>query len=92
MSRRLKLKSKDAAAMHEFGKRLRAALGNNLIEVKLFGSKATGKDQPDSDTDVLGDAKRRQADFHPDRRDWKKLNRCRAKVQRICEIAELRSP
>jgi hypothetical protein len=24
-----------------------------LIEVKLFGSKATGKDQPDSDIDVL---------------------------------------
>lgn len=27
--------------------------GNNLVEVKLFGSKAAGKDQPDSDIDVL---------------------------------------
>jgi uncharacterized protein len=32
---------------------VRAVLGNNLLEVKLFGSKATGKDQPDSDIDVL---------------------------------------
>jgi uncharacterized protein len=33
--------------------RLRRGLGINLIEVKLFGSKAIGKDQPDSDIDVL---------------------------------------
>jgi predicted nucleotidyltransferase len=33
--------------------RTRAALGQNLVEVKLFGSKATGKDQPESDIDVL---------------------------------------
>jgi predicted nucleotidyltransferase len=53
MSRPVELKSKDAAAIDEFVRRLRAALGNNLIEVKLFGSKATGKDQPESDIDVL---------------------------------------
>ena len=53
MSRRVKLKSKDAAAIAEFVERLRAVLGNNLVEVKLFGSKATGKDQPESDIDVL---------------------------------------
>jgi predicted nucleotidyltransferase len=53
MTRRPKLKSKDAAAVEEFAKRVRAALGNNLVEVKLFGSKATGKDQPESDIDVL---------------------------------------
>src|SRR4029077_20387423 len=53
MSRRVKLKSKDAAAIEEFVERLRAVLGNNFIEVKLFGSKATGKDQPESDIDVL---------------------------------------
>ena len=47
------LKSKDAAAIDEFVKEVRAVLGNNLIELKLFGSKATGKDQPDSDIDVL---------------------------------------
>ena len=30
-----------------------ALLRDNLVEVKLFGSKATGKDQPESDIDVL---------------------------------------
>ena len=53
MIRRVKLKSKDAAALEEFVERVRAALGNNLVEVKLFGSKATGKDQLESDIDVL---------------------------------------
>ena|SRR5438552_3536465 len=53
MNRRIKLKSKDAAAIEEFVERLRAVLGSNLAEVKLFGSKATGKDQPESDIDVL---------------------------------------
>jgi predicted nucleotidyltransferase len=53
MTKRVKLKSKDTAALEEFLPRLRAGLGNNLIEVKLFGSKATGRDEPDSDIDVL---------------------------------------
>jgi len=53
MTRRVKLKSKDAAALEEFLRGLRAALGKNFLEAKLFGSKATGKDQPDSDIDVL---------------------------------------
>jgi predicted nucleotidyltransferase len=53
MSRRVKLKAKDAAAIEEFVERLRTVLANNLIEVKLFGSKATGKDQPESDIDLL---------------------------------------
>jgi len=53
MTKRVKLKSKDAAALEEFLRKIRAALGNNLVEAKLFGSKATGKDQPDSDIDVL---------------------------------------
>lgn len=53
MSRRVNLKATDAAALEEFVQKVRAVLGNNLIEVKLFGSKATGKDQPDSDIDVL---------------------------------------
>ena len=33
--------------------KLRAALGKNLLEAKLFGSKATEKDRRDSDIDVL---------------------------------------
>jgi predicted nucleotidyltransferase len=53
MIKLLKLKSKDATALEEFVERLRPVLGKNLVEVKLFGSKATGKDQPDSDIDVL---------------------------------------
>jgi predicted nucleotidyltransferase len=53
MSKRIELKPKDAAAIGEFVGRLRAVLGSNLIEVKLFGSKATGRDQPESDIDVL---------------------------------------
>jgi uncharacterized protein len=52
MTKRGKLKSKDAAALEEFLRKLRAALGNT-VEAKLFGSKATGRDQPDSDIDVL---------------------------------------
>ena len=53
MTRRVKLKSKDAAALEEFLRSLRSALGKNLLEAKLFGSKARGRDQPDSDIDVL---------------------------------------
>ena len=53
MSKRIELKPKDAAAIGEFVGRLRAVLGSNLIEVKLFGSKATGRDQPESDIDIL---------------------------------------
>ena len=53
MSRCSKLKAKDAAALEEFVEQLRGALRDNLVEVKLFGSKATGKDQPESDIDVL---------------------------------------
>ena len=53
MRKSVKLKSKDAEALREFLDRLRQVLAINLIEVKLFGSKATGKDQRDSDIDVL---------------------------------------
>ena len=53
MNRRVKLKSRDAAALEEFLQSLRSALGKNLLEAKLFGSKATGRGQPESDIDVL---------------------------------------
>ena len=53
MTKRVNLKSKDAAALEEFLRGLRSALGKNLLEAKLFGSKTTGRDQPDSDIDVL---------------------------------------
>jgi len=53
MTRRIKLKSKDAAALEEFLRSLRAFLGENLLDAKLFGSRATGRNQPNSDIDVL---------------------------------------
>ena len=53
MNRKPKLTPKDTAVLQDFLSGVRAALGNNLVEVKLFGSKATGKDQQDSDIDVL---------------------------------------
>ena len=53
MTRRKKLKPTDTAALEEFLRSLRSALGKNLLEAKLFGSKATGRDQPGSDIDVL---------------------------------------
>jgi len=47
------LKRKDAEALQEFTARARSALGVKLVALKLFGSKATGRDTPDSDIDVL---------------------------------------
>jgi len=53
MNRRLRLKRKDANAIRDFGQKVRAALGGQLVALKLFGSKAAGRDVPDSDIDVL---------------------------------------
>lgn len=53
MSGALKLKSRDAEALKDFLQKLRSALRDKIIEVKLFGSKARGEDMADSDIDVL---------------------------------------
>jgi predicted nucleotidyltransferase len=53
MNKQLRLKRKDANAIRDFVQRTRAALGGQLVALKLFGSKATGRDAPDSDIDVL---------------------------------------
>lgn len=53
MNSHLRLKRKDADAIQEFAQKVRGALGAQLIALKLFGSKATGRDEPDSDIDVL---------------------------------------
>lgn len=53
MRKRLQLKRKDANAIQDFAQRVRAALGGELVALKLFGSKATGRDVPDSDIDIL---------------------------------------
>ncbi len=42
----------DRAALAEFARRVRADLGANLLDLRLFGSKARGDAAPDSDLDV----------------------------------------
>jgi predicted nucleotidyltransferase len=49
----LKLNPKDAAALQDFVQKVRAALEGNLLALRLFGSKAQGRDTADSDIDVL---------------------------------------
>ena len=53
MRRPANLMPKDAEALEEFTSRVRSALGVGLVELKLFGSKATGRDEVESDIDVL---------------------------------------
>ena len=47
------LSQRESAALREFSTRIRAALGPNLRELRLFGSKARSDARPDSDLDVL---------------------------------------
>jgi predicted nucleotidyltransferase len=47
------LSAKEQSVLKEFKAGLRQVLGDQLIELKLFGSKARGDDRPDSDIDVL---------------------------------------
>ena len=49
----LQLSDRDAGALDEFARIVRARLGTNLAALKLFGSKARGDAAPDSDLDVL---------------------------------------
>lgn len=53
MGRELSLAAKDERAVQAFARRLREALGPEVISLKLFGSKATGRAEPDSDLDIL---------------------------------------
>jgi predicted nucleotidyltransferase len=43
----------DNRALSDFIRRVRAALGDNVVELRLFGSKARGDAGPDADLDVL---------------------------------------
>jgi len=47
------LSIEEKSALLHFKAGLKQALGAQLIELKLFGSKARGDDQPNSDMDVL---------------------------------------
>jgi len=40
-------------ALQEFTTRIKSVLNNNIREIKLFGSKSTGRFHEDSDIDVL---------------------------------------
>jgi predicted nucleotidyltransferase len=51
--RRARLKASDASAVADFAARVRSALGSGVLDMRLFGSKATGRDVPDSDIDIL---------------------------------------
>ncbi|MGD9728523.1 MAG: nucleotidyltransferase domain-containing protein [Nitrospiraceae bacterium] len=47
------LKPKDAAAIADFVRKIRTQLQPYVLDLKLFGSKATGRDVEESDIDVL---------------------------------------
>jgi len=49
----LALDARRHAALADFVRRLRAAFGLHLVELRLFGSVARGDAAPDSDIDVL---------------------------------------
>ena len=61
MPNQVKLSNRDVAALDEFVRGVKGALGANLLRLTLFGSKATGRDAPDSDIDVLVAVERRDA-------------------------------
>ncbi len=46
-------KKKDKEAVEEFCSIVREKLGRNVKSIKLFGSKASGKDTPGSDIDLF---------------------------------------
>jgi predicted nucleotidyltransferase len=49
----VQLGAREQAALHDFVQRVRGALGANLVELRLFGSRARGDAAADSDIDVL---------------------------------------
>lgn len=53
----MKLKSplnkKDKSAVEDFCQQLVRLMGKDILQVSLFGSKATGEDTPESDIDVF---------------------------------------
>ena len=52
MTQSVSLNPRDAVAVHDFARAARAALGTNLLSLRLFGSKARGEAALDSDIDM----------------------------------------
>ena len=48
----VRLKTQERKAINAFSRRVKAALGKQVISVLLFGSKARGKSNSDSDIDI----------------------------------------
>ncbi len=46
-------RKRDRTAVEEFCKRIRYNLGKDVREIKLFGSKVTDRDNPESDIDLF---------------------------------------
>lgn len=55
------LRGNDRLAVEDFRRALRSALGPEVREIRLFGSKARGTDSPDSDIDVFVVVRQRTA-------------------------------
>ncbi|MBI4527369.1 MAG: nucleotidyltransferase domain-containing protein [Deltaproteobacteria bacterium] len=55
------LKKQEIEAVNEFCTGVKKTLGSNLVELKLFGSKARGEGSRDSDIDVAVVVRRRNA-------------------------------
>lgn len=53
MNEKILRNPKDQKAVDDFRKRLLLLLGSHLVQLALFGSKASGKDTPESDIDML---------------------------------------
>ena len=53
MAAAMTLTVKEKSVLRQFKDSVEHLLGRQLIELKLFGSKARGDDRPDSDIDVL---------------------------------------
>ena len=49
----LQLNARDHAALQEFVRRVREELAAEVVEMKLYGSKAIGQSTPESDIDVF---------------------------------------
>ena len=69
------LTRKERKALEEFVAQLRARYPNELVLVRLFGSKAHGNFDEESDVDVLVVVQDDEAAYHDDSSPWAVINR-----------------